>query len=900
VTDVFPSVPILSMRFPGSLIYLTRVLFALSLQCVLCVVSVFASPLADDTGVIRGIVQDNAGERLIGANVAVKGTKLGGRSDAQGRYLIPSVKGGLYTVEASFVGYTHISKTIVVRGNDTVKVDFLLEETAFAIGGMEVIGTTDLLPREADTKTTITAAEIEHFQASSIGDVLDLVPGVQKTDNPGLGKTSQIAVRGDQGDALSAFGTLVMIDGIPLSNNASLQFERYSEGATGVSNLGRGADLRMIPADNVQSIEVVSGVPSVRYGDVTSGIINVQTKIGSQPHRLKVKSNPDTREANLGGGFSLGNSGFSYNANIARSERDIRKDGDEYSRLTGQLVFNKMMLDDALTFNAKVHGQKIYDEEEPKGDAQQTHNYNRGHTLGMAFWGRYGMPPGVSEIEYNTYLTYRKENSFKSRLVQSDLRVLPNGDTVSTYIGKVETHGIEWTLGGRLEWSNTFFTGDLIHRTVMGTDLQYNANTGDGLMIDSIFNYYGSQSGRTSYSFDGIPGQLLASVYAEDRIAGNLGADFTLSLGLRYEMYRPYGFDIKGLWGAGDLVKSHQGAYLNPRMSLLVALSSENQIRLSAGYSSKSPPMSSIYPPPDVLRWRNPTTASLLYFRPDLHVPDLKGYREGQIELAYDQKLFGSIGLSASGYYRKRTDEPEQQIVPVFASANSGGKTLVYYVDYYSLYENLGWTETKGLEFSLKTSQIRPLNMDFRVVGSYSRTNSSRGGASWDDTPDASRGQFANYKVPGVSVDTLYGFMYSPYGKWSDRLLVNYYLKYTHPSLGLWVTLRAEQLVFERTQEYRLEPVDYNLLTASDRAQRDWEESIHPRYVKWLLNLNISKSLWKGAEVSFYVNNFLDDLAIGRYQTSATQAYDDERNPPLFYGIEFSIIVDELLKVGTE
>jgi hypothetical protein len=31
---------------------------------------------------------------------------------------------------------------------------------------------------------------------------------------------------------------------------------------------------------------------------------------------------------------------------------------------------------------------------------------------------------------------------------------------------------------------------------------------------------------------------------------------------------------------------------------------------------------------------------------------------------------------------------------------------------------------------------------------------------------------------------------------------------------------------------------------------------------KWLFNVNVSKSLFKGAEVSFYVNNFLDDAAV--------------------------------------
>ena len=852
----------------------------------------------ESAGTIRGLVLDKKGEPLVGAHVAVKGTRLGASSDVAGRFQIGKIPPGLYTVETTFMGYAKVSRQLVVRAGDTVKVDFLMDETSFHIGGMEIIGTSELMPREAESKTVISSAEIEHFQASSIGDVLDLVPGVQKTENPGLGKSSQIAVRGDQTDPLSGFGTLVIVDGIPQSNNANLQFERYTSSKTGVSNTGRGVDLRVIPADNVQSIEVVSGVPSARFGDVTAGVINVQTKIGPQPHRLKIKSNPDTREANLGGGFSALESGFSYNLNGAQSERDIRKTGDEYLRLTGQLVMSRAMPDETFSFNAKIHGQKIFDEEEPKGDVQQTRNYNRGYSLGFASWGTYTLASAVSNLEYNAYVTYRKEDSYRSKLVQSDLRILPSGDTVSTYIGKVETRGNEWNIGGRLEWNNTFFTGDLIHKTVVGTELQYNTNTGEGVLLDTLFNYYGSASGNLPYSFDSIPGQFLASVYAEDRIAGHFLTDFSLSLGLRYEMYRPYAFDITGLWSAEDLVKSYQGTFLNPRVSLLVAVTDLDQIRLSAGYSSKSPPMSSIYPPPDVLRWRNPGTNAIVYIRPDRWVSDLQGYREAQIELSYDRKLFGSIGLTLSGYYRKRTDEPESQEFPVFSSAVIGSTPVVYYVDKYTKYFNLGWTDSKGLEFTLKTGQIKPLNMDFKIVGSYSHVKSSRWGTSYDETPDPSKGQIPNYAVPGMPVDTMIGYVYPAGGTWNDRLLINYYLRYRHAALGLWITFRAEQSVFERRQNFNLIPVDESLLTESALQTREFDESIRSKYLKWLLNLNISKSLFKGAEISFYVNNYLDDPAVTRYMTSPTQYNEVYRNPVLFYGIEFSMIVDDLFGGG--
>jgi hypothetical protein len=330
---------------------------------------------------------------------------------------------------------------------------------------------------------------------------------------------------------------------------------------------------------------------------------------------------------------------------------------------------------------------------------------------------------------------------------------------------------------------------------------------------------------------------------------------------------------------------------VNPRMSLLLYLSPENQIRLSGGFSSKSPAMAAIYPAPDVIIWRNPVEQRTIYFSPDLRVPDLKGHREGQIEVGYDHKFFNFLGTSLTAFYKSRKNEPRGVAAPIFGFTASAGNSTSYYVDTYSRYANVGWTQTKGLELTLRTSQIRPLNMEFQVVGSYSFVKRGSNTTSFDGTPDPSLGQFPNNPVGG---DTLIGFWYPASQRWEDRFIMNYYVRYTVPPLGLWVTLRAEQLVFERYQNSDLQPVDYALLSAGARLQRDWDEAIHPRYVKWLFNLNISKSLFPGAEISFYVNNFLDDPAIGRYMISATTASDDVRNPDLFYGIEFSMALDDL------
>ncbi len=863
-----------------------------------CKIALAKSTRIDEkTGGVKGIIKDEAGDPVIGVNVMIKELRIGCASDLKGNYSIRNIRPGEYTLEISCVGFEKYSQKIRVREGQVIEINVNLKTSAFQIGGIEVIGTSDLLPSDVTTKTTITSGEIEHFQASSIKDVLDLVPGVQKSDNPGLGKTSQIAVRGDESDQLSAFGTLIIIDGTPVSNNANLQFESLTGSKFGSSSMGRGIDLRTIPADNIENLEVITGLPSVRYGDVTSGVINVQSKIGPTPNRLKLKNNPDTREGNFGGGIVLGDGSLSYNFNAAQSERDIRVTGDEYLRLTGQLVYSANYFDNRLSSNTKILFQRILDEEEPKGDLQQVKNYNRGYTVTLSTWGKYKPEDEVSAIDYNLFVNMRRENTMKSRL-KTEYVVLPSGDTIASYIGKVETKGIEWTLGGRLEWNRIFYTGEVIHKILFGIDPQYNANTGQGVVFDTVLNYYGVESGRRPYSFDDIPGQLITSFYFEDKLTWHALFDFNLMFGFRYEMYRPYKFNLSGLWGDGDLVESHQGTFFNPRINLMVYLSDVNQFRFSAGTSSKSPPMSTVYPPEDVFLWRNPDDGSKLFLRYDRRVPELKGYKETMFEMAYDHKFMNLFGVSASAYYKIRKNEPRSQSIPVFVASMLDNSSKVYYVDYYSLPFNMGKTETKGIEFSLKTAKIKPLNMDFQMTGSYNFIKYPGTGTSYNSTPSSDKGQVANYHITVGPIDTLIGFIYSPGHRWNDRFQINYYVKYTLAALGLWITLRAEQLVWEKSQSLNQSPIFVERATEGAIQAYYFERELKRKPNKWLFNLSMSKSLFEGAEVSFYVNNFIDDPAIYRYYSSIDYETETTRNPSLFYGLEFSMIIDKLFGSG--
>ena len=219
-------------------------------------------------------------------------------------------------------------------------------------------------------------------------------------------------------------------------------------------------------------------------------------------------------------------------------------------------------------------------------------------------------------------------------------------------------------------------------------------------------------------------------------------------------------------------------------------------------------------------------------------------------------------------------------------------------MDSYSIPVNIGKTETKGIEFSIRTSKIKPLNLDFQVTGSY---NFIKYQVPVQAIPAIQIQVLDNIQIlkyPNVPIDTLIGMIYQQRDNWNDRLQINYYAKYTMPDLGLWITFRAEQLVWEKNQSKNISPIDFNIAGSSDIAEYLFSTSVKRKPNKWLFNLSMSKSLFRGAEVSFYVNNFIDDPAIYRYYSSLESEVESVRNPSLFYGIEFSMTLDKLFGSG--
>lgn len=134
---------------------------------------------------------------------------------------------------------------------------------------------------------------------------------------------------GERGNA--AFGTAIEIDGMRLNNNASMS-ETQS------------ASTRNISTSNIESIEVIAGIPGVEYGDISNGVVKVNTRRGHTPWIVEASMNPYTRQVALSKGMALAHNAGTLNFSLehARSFTDIASPHTAYSRNILSATYNKV------------------------------------------------------------------------------------------------------------------------------------------------------------------------------------------------------------------------------------------------------------------------------------------------------------------------------------------------------------------------------------------------------------------------------------------------------------------------------------------------------------------------------------------------------------------------------
>lgn len=248
-----------------------KILRAVSLLTIVLFLStgIFAQ---SNTGTITGVVSDPNGATVANATVVVTnaGTNQSQtvQTDADGRYEVPSLPTGIYTVEASAGGFQsqRVSEIRLPVG-ERVRTDVSL-----SVGG---VGATVNVTAEQTTTNTETSEIGDNIGPERVADVpingrdftllLATVPGSVQSTNQ-----FQASINGIP----STFGgSNVLVDGIDAGRVDT----------NGTSNvLGRiESRINRISIDSIQEIQVLEQNYSAQYGQALGAVINPITKSGT-------------------------------------------------------------------------------------------------------------------------------------------------------------------------------------------------------------------------------------------------------------------------------------------------------------------------------------------------------------------------------------------------------------------------------------------------------------------------------------------------------------------------------------------------------------------------------------------------------------------------------------------
>ena len=255
---------------------------------------------------------------VIGAVVRIGSDYLWTTTDIDGAFSFVNVEKGGWTVEVSCLGYVSLTAELKVTG-DVEGLKYQLYENSLALD--EVVVTAQKAKDGLGTSHNLGRDALNHLQLSNTTDIAALLPG-GKTVNPDLTAENAFSLReGGSKTGNAAFGTAVEVDGVRLGNNASF------------GEMG-GTDTRSVAVENIESIEVITGVPSAEYGDLNSGMVRINTRKGRTPVNVTFSVNPRTYQASVSKGIDLqeDNGVLNLSAEWARAVKKLISPYQSYTR----------------------------------------------------------------------------------------------------------------------------------------------------------------------------------------------------------------------------------------------------------------------------------------------------------------------------------------------------------------------------------------------------------------------------------------------------------------------------------------------------------------------------------------------------------------------------------------
>ena len=874
------------------------------------------------------------------------GKERAAAADARGVCLLEGLKPGRFELRLLYMGHVFLQGELQLPAGLTRR-RIRLDIDPVAIGEVLVTAAESKGPTSS---SKIGREAIAHIQPSSIADLMELIPGGRATD-PSFGAPQEIRLReaapsSSANYATSALGTQIQVDGIPISNDANLQYSTSYGSIQEYANVNRGVDTRAISTDDIESVEIVRGIPSVEYGDLTSGLVKVKRREGGRDLTARFKADMSSKLFSVGKGFERKGRGdaerttLNINADYLTAASDPRNPRQSYQRLTGSVRFGRHWQGSAYRYSAggSLDYTGSFDNKKSDQDLDNglggpveryKSNYNR-----TQFAATFAVEARHRQFFHSLDLTA----SFSAEFDRIDRwRFVETGSdfakTWGTEPGEYDAVIIPASYDATLLVDGKPFYGyakavatfnadtERSRNTLrVGADWSMDKNYGRGLVFD-VARPFSPQMDSRPRAYDAIPALHKLSFFLEDAT--------TLALG-DFRVEATGGVRAASMFNLGRRYTIQGKFYFDPRANVVVALprfhvAGRNlTLRLGGGvgWHTKFPTMDSLYPDTEYFDFTqlnywpaNPALRriNLRLYTLDPTNYDLRaarnfkwevrldaGWNDNQLSVTYFREDMTS-GFRTTSDYRSFTfrdyDEtaidmeqldgpPSLDGIPNTEETRLGG---------YSRSTNGSRTEKSGIEFAFTSQRIRAIATRVTVTGAYFRTNYSNMHPEY----------LLPTSAPGGQTYPYVGYYFSTDGYLREMCNTNFLLDTQIPRLKLILSTSFQCMWFlgSRNTPVSAWPISYldeNLVshpfTAESAADgllsalvRDSDPTLW-RYVttpfSMNVNLKITKKLYRDKmAVALFVNKLLDYTP--DYHTSDGRHIRREVTP--YFGMELNI-----------
>ncbi|MBP1614452.1 MAG: collagen-binding protein [Bacteroidetes bacterium] len=556
---------------------------------------------------ISGIVRDfHSREALSFATIQLlseKGTPYGGISDSNGRFYFAGIHVGTYRIVISYLGYDKLEQRIQLPVGNTLSL--FLHSSATSLN--EVIVTASE-SKGITSSSKIDRTAMEHLQPTSFTDLLELLPGGKSID-PKMGVANLISLReaGATKESISSLGVAFVVDGVPMNTDGNLQYVP-GESSDKVS-VSKGVDMRMISTDNIESVEVVRGIPSVEYGNLTSGLVKIKRKKEVTPLQARFKADQYSKLFSVGKGFELSGGKYILNTDFAYldSKVDPRNKLENYKRINTSARLHSVGESSAFRYewdaNADYTGSFDNSKSDPditlEGDVYDSSydKFNLGGALTIDFLHN----KFLRKLEATASVTQEFNQLKRTKTVSIDRpTAVPNslqtgeydGEYLPyTYIANFLADGKPMNAYAKLATTSKFKCLTASHTLKAGVQWTYNKNFGDGQVYDVTRPLFYSSSSRPR-NYKDIPATEEIAFYIEDALNFSVG---------RHQFDLVGGVRAISLLNLSDAYKMSGKVYLDPRINAkwtLPTLGDGWEIDLTAGlgWHTKTPTLDHLYP----------------------------------------------------------------------------------------------------------------------------------------------------------------------------------------------------------------------------------------------------------------------------------------------------------------